>query len=96
MRYDPDLNVRLVSDMSSDIFSRPIDISKYDVIYAGAQKNLAPAGVTLAIVRTDAFGTCRPCYSYNVELQYTYQEGLYVQHASCVPDLCRFADIEMV
>ena len=56
MRYDPDLNVRLVSDMSSDIFSRPIDISKYDVIYAGAQKNLAPAGVTLAIVRTDALG----------------------------------------
>lgn len=56
MRYDPDMKVRLVSDMSSDIFSRPIDISKYDIIYAGAQKNLAPAGVTLAIVRTDALG----------------------------------------
>ena len=56
MRYDPDLNVRLVSDMSSDIFSRPIDISKYDVIYAGAQKNLGPAGVTLVIVREDLIG----------------------------------------
>lgn len=56
MRNDPDLNVRLVADMSSDIFSRPIDISKYDIIYAGAQKNLAPAGVTLAIVRIDALG----------------------------------------
>lgn len=56
MRNDPDLNVRLVADMSSDIFSRPIDISKYDIIYAGAQKNLAPAGVTLAIVRVDALG----------------------------------------
>jgi phosphoserine aminotransferase len=56
MRYDPDLKVRLVSDMSSDIFSRPVDISKYDLIYAGAQKNLAPAGVTLVIVRKDALG----------------------------------------
>ena len=56
MRYDPDLNVRLVSDMSSDIFSRPVDVSKYDVIYAGAQKNLAPAGVTLVIVRKEALG----------------------------------------
>lgn len=56
MRYDPDLNVRLIADMSSDIFSRPIDVSKYDIIYAGAQKNLAPAGVTLAIVRQDALG----------------------------------------
>ena len=56
MRYDPDVKTRLVSDMSSDIFSRPIDVSKYDIIYAGAQKNLAPAGVTIAIVRTDALG----------------------------------------
>lgn len=56
MRYDPDVKVRMVADMSSDIFSRPVDVSKYDLIYAGAQKNLAPAGVTLVIVRTDALG----------------------------------------
>ena len=56
MRYDPDTKIRLVADMSSDIFSRPVDISKYDVIYAGAQKNLAPAGVTIVIVREDALG----------------------------------------
>ena len=56
IRQDPDVKQRLVCDMSSDIFSRPIDISKYDLIYAGAQKNLAPAGVTLAIVRVDALG----------------------------------------
>lgn len=56
MRYDPDLKVRLVCDMSSDIFSRPVDVSRYDLIYAGAQKNLAPAGVTLAIVREGALG----------------------------------------
>lgn len=56
MRYDPDVKVRLVADMSSDIFSRPVDVSKYDLIYAGAQKNLAPAGVTIVIVRDEALG----------------------------------------
>jgi phosphoserine aminotransferase len=45
--------VPLVSDMSSDIFSRPVDIAKHALIYAGAQKNLAPAGVTLVIIRDD-------------------------------------------
>jgi len=45
--------VPLVSDMSSDIFSRPIDVGRHALIYAGAQKNLAPAGVTLAIIRED-------------------------------------------
>lgn len=57
IRKDPDAgNVRLVADMSSDIFSRKFDVSKYDLIYGGAQKNLAPAGVTLAIVRDEALG----------------------------------------
>jgi len=45
--------VPLVSDMSSDIFSGPVDVSKHALIYAGAQKNLAPAGVTLVIIRED-------------------------------------------
>lgn len=56
IRKDPDTKIRLVADMSSDIFSRPVDVSKYDIIYAGAQKNLAPAGATLVIVREDALG----------------------------------------
>ena len=56
IRKDLDVKQRLIADMSSDIFSRPVDVSKYDLIYAGAQKNLAPAGVTLAIVRVDALG----------------------------------------
>lgn len=56
MRQDPDVKVRLIADMSSDIFSRPVDVSKYDCIYGGAQKNLAMAGVTLAIVKNDALG----------------------------------------
>ncbi len=52
--YTPDSGgVPLVADASSDIFSRPIEIEKYGLIYAGAQKNLAPAGLTLVIVRDD-------------------------------------------
>ncbi|MCH7791433.1 MAG: 3-phosphoserine/phosphohydroxythreonine transaminase [Planctomycetes bacterium] len=51
----------LVCDMSSDIFSRPIDVSRYGLIYAGAQKNLGPSGVTLVIIRDDLPGqTVRP------------------------------------
>ncbi|MGE3277552.1 MAG: 3-phosphoserine/phosphohydroxythreonine transaminase [Vicinamibacterales bacterium] len=51
---EPDAGeVPLVADASSDIFSRPIDVSKYGVIYAGAQKNLGPSGVTLVIIRED-------------------------------------------
>jgi phosphoserine aminotransferase len=46
-------DVPLVNDASSDIFSRPIDVSKFGVVYAGAQKNLGPSGVTIAIVRDD-------------------------------------------
>ena len=53
---DLDVSLPLVADMSSDIFSRPVDVSKYDLIYAGAQKNLAPSGLTIAIVRKDALG----------------------------------------
>lgn len=53
IKKDPIVDVPLICDMSSDIFSRPVDVSKYDLIYGGAQKNLAPAGVTFAIVRKD-------------------------------------------
>jgi phosphoserine aminotransferase len=49
----PGGDVPIVSDMSSTILSRPIDVSKYGAIYAGAQKNIGPAGITLAIVRND-------------------------------------------
>lgn len=52
----PRTSVPLIADMSSDIFSKPVDVSKYDLIYAGAQKNLGPAGATLYIVRKDALG----------------------------------------
>jgi phosphoserine aminotransferase len=56
IREDMDCAINLVADMSSDIFSRPMDVSKYAMIYGGAQKNLAPAGVTFAIVKDEILG----------------------------------------
>ena len=56
MHKDLDAPVRMIGDMSSDIFSRPVDVAKYDCIYAGAQKNLSMAGVTIVIVKDEALG----------------------------------------
>ena len=59
--FTPDVGeVPLVADMSSNIMSRPIDVSKYGLIYAGAQKNMGPAGLTLVIVRDDLIGQALP------------------------------------
>ena len=52
--------VPLVADYSSTILSRPIDVSRFGLIYAGAQKNIGPAGVTLVIVRDDLIGEVLP------------------------------------
>jgi len=52
----PETNVPVICDMSSDIFSRPFDASRFDMIYAGAQKNMGPAGTTLVIVKKDMLG----------------------------------------
>ena len=61
IRKDLEVSVPLIGDMSSDIFSRPVDVAKYDCIYAGAQKNLAMAGVTVVIVKDEKLGhTPRP------------------------------------
>lgn len=53
-------NVPLVADMSSHILSRPIDVSKFGLIYAGAQKNIGPAGLTIVIIRDDLIGHAKP------------------------------------
>ena len=56
IKTDMDCPVPLIADMSSDIMSRPVDVSKYDLIYGGAQKNVGPAGVIFAIIRKDSLG----------------------------------------
>ena len=64
-------DVPLVADMSSTILSRPVDVSKFGLIYAGAQKNIGPAGITVVIVREDLIGeTLSPCpslFDYKVQ-----------------------------
>ncbi|SDX07724.1 3-phosphoserine/phosphohydroxythreonine transaminase [Nitrosomonas oligotropha] len=66
----PETDVPLVVDMSSDILSRPLDVTRYGLIYAGAQKNLGPAGLTLVIVREDLLGQPLPgtptLYDYQI------------------------------
>ena len=58
--WTPQVNAPLVCDMSSNILSKPIDVGKYGLIYAGAQKNIGPAGLTIVIVRDDLIGQARP------------------------------------
>ena len=59
--FTPDVgDVPLVADMSSSILSRPLDVSKYGLIYGGAQKNIGPAGLTIVIVRDDLIGQALP------------------------------------
>ncbi len=85
MRYDPDVKARLVADMSSDIFSRPIDFSKYDLIYAGAQKNLAPSGVTIAIVRVDALGHVDRAIPTMLDYRTHVKKGSMFNTPPCLP-----------
>jgi phosphoserine aminotransferase len=56
MKAFPNVDTLMVCDMSSDIFSRVLDFSKFDLIYAGAQKNMGPAGATLVVVKKDILG----------------------------------------
>lgn len=56
MKTDLDVKVPVVADMSSDIFARPVDVSKYGLIYGGAQKNLGPSGVAFVIVKNELLG----------------------------------------
>jgi phosphoserine aminotransferase len=73
-QWTPDTgDVPLVADMSSNILSRPIDVSRYGLIYAGAQKNIGPAGLTLVIVRDDLLGGALPMTPSAFD--YTIQAG---------------------
>ena len=80
-QYVPETgNVPLVCDMSSDILSRPVDVSKYGIVYAGAQKNMSPAGLTVVIIRKDLAGHELPYTPLMMNYQ-TMIEKLHVQYA---------------
>lgn len=67
--WTPEVEVPLVADMSSTILSRPIDVNRFGVIYAGAQKNIGPAGLTLLIVRKDLLGKAHPLCPVGMDYQ---------------------------
>jgi phosphoserine aminotransferase len=75
LHVDMDSPVPLVADMSSDIMSRPVDVSKYALIYGGAQKNLAPAGVTFVIVRDDMLGKVSRAIPTMIDYRTHIKEG---------------------
>lgn len=77
--------VTLVADMSSDIFSRPVDISKYGLIYGGAQKNLGPAGVTFVIVREDILGKVERGIPTMLDYKTHIAEGSMFNTPPCLP-----------
>ena len=85
----------MIADMSSDIFSRPIDVSKYICIYGGAQKNLAPAGVTFVIVKNDAVGKVSRYIPTMLNYQTHIDGGSMFNTPPVLPYLCRFADFTL-
>ena len=67
--------VPLVCDMSSDLLSRPVDISRYGLIYAGAQKNIGPSGLVVVIIREDLLGRARACCPAMLDYQIAAEHG---------------------
>lgn len=85
IKEDLDSPVPLIADMSSDIFSRPIDISKYALIYGGAQKNLGPAGATFVIVREDILGKSERPIPTMLNYQTHIDNGSMFNTPPCLP-----------
>lgn len=81
----PEVGVPLACDMSSDFMSHPFDVSKYDIIYAGAQKNLGPAGVTIVIIKQDALGKVERPIPTMLNYQTHIKKGSMFNTPPCLP-----------
>lgn len=84
IREDFDCKVPLIADMSSDILSRPVDVSKYAMIYGGAQKNAGPAGVTFVIVKEDMLGKVERAIPTMLDYRTHIKEGSMFNTPPCV------------
>ena len=84
IREDFDSPVPLIADMSSDILSRPVDVSKYTMIYGGAQKNAGPAGVTFVIVREDMLGKVQRAIPSMLDYRIHIKEGSMFNTPPCI------------
>ena len=73
----PDVGDRLlIGDVSSDFLSKPMDVSKFALIYGGAQKNIGPSGVTIVIVRQDLMGNARYASSEQIQILYRLRHAV--------------------
>lgn len=96
MRYDLDSPVPLVADMSSDIFSRPVDVSKYNCIYAGAQKNVSMAGVNIVIVKDEALNKVSRQIPTMLDYMTHVKNGSMFNTPPVVPIYCAMKNLEWV
>ena len=96
LRQDLDSPVTLVADMSSDIFSRPIDVSKYGMIYGGAQKNLSMAGVTFVIVKDDILGKVSRPIPTMIDYRTHVDKGSMFNTPPVVPIFCALQTLKWI
>ena len=96
IRKDLDVNVPIIADMSSDIMSRPVDVSKYDCIYGGAQKNLSMAGVTFVIVKNDALGKAPRQIPTMLDYRTHVQKGSMFNTPPVVPIYCMLENLRWI
>ena len=96
IRKDLDVNVPIIADMSSDIMSRPVDVSKYDCIYGGAQKNLSMAGVTFVIVKNDALGKAPREIPTMLDYRTHVEKGSMFNTPPVVPIYCMLENLRWI
>ena len=96
LRQDLDSPVTLVADMSSDICSRPIDVSKYGMIYGGAQKNLSMAGVTFVIVKDDILGKVSRPIPTMIDYRTHVDKGSMFNTPPVVPIFCALQTLKWI
>ncbi len=96
LRRDLDSPVPMVADMSSDILSRPVDVSKYAIIYGGAQKNLSMAGVTFVIVKDDVLGHVSRSIPTMLDYRTHIDKGSMFNTPPVVPIYCAMQNLRWV
>ena len=96
LREDLDSPIPLIADMSSDIFSRPVDVSKYAMIYGGAQKNLAMAGLTFVIVKEDALGKVSRHIPTMLDYRTHVKKGSMFNTPPVVPIYCALENLRWI
>ena len=96
LRKDLDSPIPVVADMSSDIFSRPVDVSKYGIIYGGAQKNLSMAGVTFVIIKDDLLGKVSRPIPTMLDYRPHVKKGSMFNTPPVVPIYCALQNLKWI